>query len=70
MSDEAPARALTIRVGDEVFSDVQDFIVLIRDKENGIISKTSSQCWAHGAMEKIITEIQHNNHDQAQGEEE
>ena len=61
MSDEAPPRALTIRVGDTVFTDVRDYIILVRQSDNGIASHTSSVCWADGAMKKVRAEIEVNN---------
>ena len=60
---------MTIRVGKDVFDGVEDYVVLIRTKEDGrntIISRTSSYCWAHGAMEATLAVIQQHNIDAAQ----
>ena len=66
MANEPPK--LTIRVGQDVFDDVEDFLVVVRTKGNAILSRTTSYCWAHGAMEKLITQIQQNNIEEAGGD--
>lgn len=63
-----PAPVKTIRVGTEMFDDVQDFILIVRDKENKVTSRTSSFCWAHGAMEQTLAIIYAHNDDVARGE--
>ena len=71
MSDERPR--LSIRVGQDVFNDVDDYLVLIRTKDKGlntITSRTSSYCWAHGAMEATLAVIMQHNMDSAEGAEE
>ena len=55
MSDEGnkehkPARALTLRIGDEIFTDVVDYLVLIRDKEGGLTTKLSDHHWGYEAV--------------------
>ena len=66
-------RRLTIRVGADIFNDVEDYVVLVRTRDgdqNIIRSKTSSYAWAHGAMESMIAVIHAHNADQASGGEE
>lgn len=55
MSDET--RKLTIRIGDEVLTDVKDYVVLVRDQDNGVISRASSDSWAIGACEGLLIEV-------------
>ena len=69
MDGEAPR--LTIRVGQDVFDEVEDYVVLVRTKKNNIntiLSRTSSYCWAHGAMEATIAVIHQHNIDCARGD--
>lgn len=69
--DDTPHR-LTIRVGTDVFDDVQDYVVLVRTKEgdvNVIRSRTSSYAWAHGAMEATIALINAHNINEASGDD-
>lgn len=65
---DRPVPAKTIRVGTEMFNDVQDYMLLIRDKDNKITTRTSSYCWAHGAMEQALAFIHADNDDSARGE--
>ncbi len=54
---------MTIRVGTEMFEDVLDYVVLVRDKNNEVRTLTSSYCWADGAMRKTLCVIDaHNDH--------
>lgn len=64
MSDEP--RKLTIRIGDRVFTNVKDYVVLIRNEDNTVNSEASSRYWAHGAMESEIAGYQHMNQIQAE----
>lgn len=56
---------LTIRVGQELIKDVKDYIVIIRDGEDGLITMSSSKCWAAGAMQKSLCEINASNEAEA-----
>lgn len=70
---EAPAPRLTIRVGQDVFDDVRDYVVLVRTQDDGgnaIRSTTSSYAWAYGAMEAMIAIINAHNIDAASSEDE
>ena len=53
--------ALSIRVGKHMFSDVKDYVLIIRDKDNAIISRSSSSCWSYGAMDMMLNRIAHDN---------
>lgn len=61
-------RALTIRVGDQVLTDVADYVLLVRTKDNGIETITSSYCWADGAMRKALTVIEASNYNDSMGD--
>ena len=65
MSDDkkVPARAMTLRVGDEVFTDVRDYIILIRDSEDGLITRLSNHQWAHGGIISTLAMLDHVNHE-------
>ena len=70
MSDEPtpiPPPVKTIRIGAELFSDVIDYVVLIRTKDDkggdDVTARMSSPQWSHGAMAQEIGFIEHmNNH--------
>ncbi len=54
MDDKKPARALTIRIGDEVFTEVNDFVLLVRDNEGGMATRVSNHHWASGAVRSTL----------------
>lgn len=55
MSDE---RKFTIRVGDEVNTDVKDYLLMVRGHDNMITTTTSCGAWAHGVMLKELALIE------------
>ncbi len=62
---QKPTPVKTIRVGTEMFDDVQDYIVLIRSKDKDgdefVTRRMSSTLWAHGAMLQEIGFLRHMN---------
>ena len=50
-----PVRALTIRLGDEVFTEVHDYVLLVRDSEGGMATRISNHHWARGAVVSLQT---------------
>ncbi len=64
-STPSPSPAKTIRVGTEMFTDVIDYMILVRQRnekgEEEVITRSSSPQWAHGAMATEIGFLEHMN---------
>ena len=70
MSEErkSESRILTIRVGSEVYSDVTDFVLIIRDSQNVMTRGYSSSAWAEGAMRQTIRDFKYSEKNQKEDE--